>query len=410
MYAERLRCTKCGREYDLKRLFTCDCGGVLTVEYDFGSLMKDVEKRGFGKGPTLISRYHWLLPVSNPKKAQSLGEGGTPLLKCRRLSERMGLKELYIKDDSRNPSGSFKDRAISVGTSIAVEEKVNTVITASTGNAATALSAYSARAGLRCIVLIPATASAAKLAQAATYGAQIVPVKGTVGDALNLLRSAYERWGWPPMPTSAAYNPRQTEGAKTCAYEICEQLDWKAPDCVVVSVGGGDNLFALWKGFNDLRRLGFTRGLPRMIGVQASGCAPIVEAYKKNLSRINAVSDPQTVASGIRVGYPPTGYPALQAIKESKGGAVSVDDERTLKYQRILAQSEGVFGEPSGTIAVAALEQLKEDELINPDDIIVCDNTGYGLKEFEALTKLWEMPEAVEPTIEAVARRLGKAV
>ncbi|MEM2965009.1 MAG: threonine synthase [Candidatus Bathyarchaeia archaeon] len=402
-YATVLKCSRCGVTYSLNRLFTCVCDGVLTVEYDWKRLKEDFTFEGFGKGRTLIERFRWFLPVKNPELAVSLGEGNTPLLKSRRLGEKLGLRSLYFKDETRNPTGSFKDRAISVGVTIARERGVKTVVIASTGNAATSLAAYSTVAGFKCVVLVPEGASPAKLTQVAMYGAKIVAVKGTVDAALGLLKAANEKWGWTPMPTSAAYNPLQVEGAKTSSYEVYQALK-KPPDCMVVPVGGGDNLYAMEKGFKDLLQLGLIDTLPRMIGVQAAESAPLVKAFEARSDEIKAVDQPVTVASGIRVGYPPTGFPALRAIKETGGHAVAVEDEKTLEALKSLARLEGVFAEPSGAIAVAALNPLIEDRLIDRDEKVVCVLTGHGLKEVEALKGLWAMPEPIEASIEALEK------
>ena len=404
-YATVLKCSRCGITHSLDRLFTCLCGGVLTVEYDWKRLREGFSVEEFGKGRTLIERYRWLLPVKNPNLAVSLGEGETPLIKSRKLGEQLGLRSLYFKDESRNPTGSFKDRAVSVGVTVAKEKGVETVVIASTGNAATSVAAYSAVAGFRCVVLVPEGASPAKLTQAAMYGAEIIAVKGSVDAALGLLKAANERWGWTPMPTSAAYNPLQVEGAKTSSYEVYQALK-RPPDCVVVPVGGGDNLYAMAKGFKDLRQLGLIDTLPRMIGVQAAESAPLVKAFETGSEEITAVEKPMTVASGIRVGYPPTGLPALKAIKETGGCAIAVEDDKTLEALRSLARLEGVFAEPSGAITVAALKPLIENQLIDRDEEVICVITGHGLKEVEALKGLWTLPEPIEADIEALEKAL----
>jgi threonine synthase len=372
-------------------------------------LKNDFDLRELGVGETLVERYRWFLPIKSPLRAVSLFERETPLLRCRRLGEKLGLRNLYLKDETKTPTGSFKDRAISVGITIAKEDHVKTVVAASTGNAAASVAAYSAVGRLNCVVLVPERASTGKLAQSAVYGARIIRIKGSLDAALELLKGANERWGWTPMTTSAAYHPRQVEGAKTSSYEISRCFGNGVPDCVIVPVGGGDNLYAMTKGYKDLLELGLISRIPRMIGVQAEGSAPLVRAFKAGSAKITPIENPLTVASGIRTGYPGTGLPALRAIRETNGTAIAVSDEQTLDAQRNLARSEGVFAEPAASVTVAALKQLLDDGLIDKDEYVVCAITGHGLKEVDALTAEWAARDSIEPSMNAFEKEMALA-
>jgi threonine synthase len=379
------------------------------VQYDFERLKNNINLKELGVGETLIERYRWLLPIKNPKRAISLHEKETPLVRCRKLGEELGLKNLYLKDESKAPTGSFKDRSMSVGISIAKEEKANTVIVASTGNAAASVAAHSAVARLNCVVLVPEQVSMGKLAQLAVYGAKIIRVRGSIDAALRLLKGANEKWGWTPMTASAAYHPRQVEGAKTSSYEISQYFGNDVPDCVIAPVGGGDNVYAMTKGYQDLIELGLISSIPRMIAVQAEGSAPLVRAFKTGSNKITPIENPVTVASGIRQGYPGTGVLALKAILDTKGSAIAVSDEQTLEAQRKLARSEGLFAEPTASVTVAALKQLVDDKLIDKDECIVCAITGHGLKEVNSLMAEWTARDAIEPTMKALEQEMTSA-
>jgi len=408
MFVQGLHCVKCGRWYPLGTLFSCeDCGGCLSVDYDYEKLASAVNKENVGKGRHLIERYKWFLPIEEPEKAVSLDEGNTPFITCKRLESFLGLKKLYVKDETRNPTGTFKDRAITVGITYAVQRGYKKVVTASTGNAAAALSAYAARSGVDCLVLVPGEASVSKLFQILSYGATVVPVKGTVDAALTLLREAHRELGWYPIPTSTPFNPYQVEGNKTIAYEICQQNNWVSPDWVILPVGGGDCISANWKGFQEFHRFGFINSLPSMIGVQATGCNPLVRAFREKSEEIESFKSPKTIAHSILVGSPPTGLPALRAIRQSGGIALDVTEEEMLSAQRLLGSNEGIFAEPASAATIAALNKLVENGKMDKSDHVVCVITGTGLKEPEVFPLLYEKPKIIEPTLEDLKRTLG---
>lgn len=273
MHAKGLRCIACSAEYAYGKLFSCDkCHEFLEIVYDMDDIADSSGVSKFGQGNSLIDKYSLLLPIKDPSSSVSLGEGSTPLLKSDRLARKLGLRKLYFKDETRNPTGTFKDRSIAVGVSVAKENSVVDVSTASTGNAGTSLAAYSAKAGMRCRIIIPATASETKLIQALAYGATIIPIEGSVDAALRLLKEAYDAWEWYPIPTSGPINPYQAEGAKTIAYEISADLVEEPPDWVLYPICGGDNIAANWKGFEELEQLDMGGGLPKLVGIQASAC------------------------------------------------------------------------------------------------------------------------------------------
>ena len=404
MYVKALKCISCSTEYAYGKLFSCDkCHEFLDVVYDIDSVAESLSKSQFGKGKSLIEKYSQLLPVKGMKAAISLGEGDTPLLTSNRLAEALGLRRLYLKDETRNPSGTFKDRSVSVGITVARENDVTDVSTASTGNAGASLAAYSAKAGMTCRIIIPATASPTKLVQAMAYGARIIPIQGSVDAALGLLREAYDAWGWYPIPTSGPTNPYQAEGAKTIAYEISSELMDTPPDWVFYPVCGGDNIAANWKGFKELEILNMAGRPPRLVGVQASACDSLVEPLREGHERIRTIRNPQTIASSICIEYPPTGLAALRAIKESKGVAIGVTDEEMLEAQSLLAAREGIFAEPASASVVAALRRLVDQGVVARDDTLVCVITGTGLKETAVLKERYILPPPVPSTKEGIA-------
>jgi len=404
VYVKALKCISCSTEYAYGKLFSCDkCHEFLDVVYDIDSVAESLSKSQFGKGKSLIEKYSQLLPVKGMKAAISLGEGDTPLLTSNRLAEALGLRRLYLKDETRNPSGTFKDRSVSVGITVARENDVTDVSTASTGNAGASLAAYSAKAGMTCRIIIPATASPTKLVQAMAYGARIIPIQGSVDAALGLLREAYDAWGWYPIPTSGPTNPYQAEGAKTIAYEISSELMDTPPDWVFYPVCGGDNIAANWKGFKELEILNMAGRPPRLVGVQASACDSLVEPLREGHERIRAIKNPQTIASSICIEYPPTGLAALRAIRESKGVAIGVTDEEMLDAQNLLAAREGIFAEPASASVVAALRRLIHQGVVGRDDNVVCVITGTGLKETTVLKERYILPPPVPATKEGIA-------
>ena len=329
-----------------------------------------------------VWRYEKAFPIDKGTPHVALGEGGTPLVRSVSIGKSTKFKALHLKNEGQNPTGSFKDRGMTVAVTRALEAGATTLICASTGNTSASLAAYAARAGLRAVVLLPAGRVApGKLIQAAAHGAKILKVDGDFERALEIVREVAAADDEIYLMNSI--NPYRVEGQKTAAFEMYEQLGLKVPDFVVLPVGNAGNISAVWKGFEELHEWGVTKKLPVMVGVQASGAAPIVEAITKKGDTVEAWPEPSTVASAIRIGNPVSWKKAMKAIRKSGGTAISVEDKEIMKARDELASKEGIFLEPASAAPVAALPHLHD--LIRPDDIVVCIGTGSGLKDPETV-------------------------
>jgi threonine synthase len=385
------RCLLCGKEYAFGEVaYICPEHGVvgsLDVLYDYEAIRAatslETLARSEHKG---MWRYLPLLPISHPDLIPPLEVGGTPLYHAPRLGEMVGLPDLWVKDDGRNPTASLKDRASAMAVTRARELGYETVTTASTGNAAAALAGMAASVGLRAVIFVPRSAPEAKIAQLLVYGAEVYLVDGSYDDAFELCLAATEQMGWYCRNTG--YNPFMTEGKKTVSYEIAEQLGWQPPDVVVVSVGDGSIIGGVHKGFHDLLQLGWIDRLPRLIGVQAEGsdaCARAWEAetadpLSRLLNRIAAI----TRADSISADYPRDGHKALRAVRETGGTFVRVRDDAILAAIPEMAQKSGVFAEPAAAAAWAGVKEAVARGLIQPDERVVLISTGSGLKDVAA--------------------------
>jgi threonine synthase len=373
----RLRCFNCHTQYPTQTTnYRCEkCGGLLEVSFQISGRKTPWKKRSLS-----VWKYRELLPLDNDQFITTLSEGGTGLHHCPRLGREIGLKRLYVKNEGENPTGSFKDRGMTVALSKARELGKRKVVCASTGNTAASLAAYSARAGLRCIVIIPkGKVAAGKMLQVMIHGASIFQVSGDFDEAMRAVVSLTEhRKGFYLMNS---LNPFRLEGQKTLAYEVCDQLDGETPDSLVLPVGNGGNISAIWKGFSEFRTLGVTKTRPRMIGVQAENAAPIAKAVRRKEDRIQPVTDPRTIASAIRIGSPVNWTKVLPAINESHGTAETVSDKEILEAQRDLASKEGIFVEPASAASIAGLKKSRDAGRIDPSDLVVCVTTGHGLKD-----------------------------
>jgi len=411
-YVARLRCTKCGRTFAPEdRVLKCkEDDGRLDVEYDYDSMMSKVGREVFERRRGGLWKYQELLPIENEENIVTLGEVQTPLIRCKNLGKILGIGNLYVKDETKNPTASFKDRPMTVGVSKAVELGFDTVVSASSGNAAAALAAYSARAGLTCYTFVPEMASPGKIAQLKMFGAHVVRLRGLesgVDPTFAMLRLVCEHFGWYPCPSAGPFNPYQAEGPKTMSYEIVEQLGWTSPDWVFAGVGGGGLLAGNWKGYKELKRLGLTGRSPRMVAVQSTGCAPLVRAFEEKMDprKIVPWEHPDSVATGLMDPFPWDGDAALKALHESSGTAVKVSNEEILESQRTLAKSEGIFAEPSGVAALAGLTKLRDRGTVANDDCVVVEITGSGLKDLSVIGSA-EAP-LIDPDIEALQKVLG---
>jgi len=401
-------CINCGEKYDADEIvYSCKrCGDLLEVRYDYDIIEAKLEKSNWQALPLSVWRYRDFMPIHDPSKIVSLNEGGTGLHSCQRLGKLLGVGHLYAKNEGENPTGSFKDRGMTVGITKAVELNMKTVICASTGNTSASLAAYAAKAGLQCIVLIPSGKIAyGKLAQAMVYGAKVVQIRGDFDQALKMVLELSEKHREVYLLNSV--NPYRLEGQKSLAYEICDQLNREAPDRVVLPVGNAGNISALWKGFTEFHKLGLIDKLPKMTGIQAEGAAPITKAIKNGSNEIVPITKPETIATAIRIGAPVSWKKALKAIRESKGTAETVTDEEILEAQKMLARSEGLFVEPASASSIAGLKKLFESGKIDRDEVVVCVTTGHGLKDPDIAIKISEKPFEVGAEMESIEKLLG---
>jgi len=405
-----LQCVTCNKQYEPYEIeYTCPvCGpikGTLEVQYDYATVKKELTKESLSKNRDFSHwRYLPLLPVDRSELIQPLATGWTPIYPNQRLGQSLGLKSIWIKDDGRNPTGSLKDRASSVGVVKALEKEYKTVTAASTGNAASSWSAFTALTGLETIIFVPLNAPRAKLAQLLLYGSKVLQVKGTYDDAFNLCCKAAEKWGW--YNRSTAINPYLGEGKKTAALEVCEQLNWRVPDYVFVSVGDGCIFQGMWKGFKDFYRIGLINKLPKMIGVQAQGSAPLVNAWQRGVETAEPLV-PETLADSISVGVPRDQVKALKAARESGGQFIPVSDLQILSAISLLSKGAGVLAEPAGAAAMAGLQKLVQEGRLHSDDSVVVMVTGNGLKDIDGVMKaIYRQPVLVENALEDVAEKL----
>ncbi len=402
------KCIACGEKYDADEIiYSCKrCGDILDVKYDYDLIEAKIKKSNWQNLPLSVWRYRDFMPIRDPSKIVSLDEGGTGLHSCQCLGNTLGVKHLYVKNEGENPTGSFKDRGMTVGVTKALELNIKTVICASTGNTSASLAAYAAKAGLQCIILIPSGKIAyGKLAQAMIYGARVVQIRGNFDNALKMVLELSGKHREVYLLNSI--NPYRLEGQKSLAFEICDQLKRESPDRVILPVGNAGNISAIWKGFTEFHKLGLIEKLPKMTGIQAEGAAPIAQAIKDGKDEIVPLENPETVATAIRIGAPVSWKKALRAIRESDGTAETVTDEEILEAQKMLARSEGLFVEPASASSIAGLKKLLEVGKIGKDEIVVCVTTGHGLKDPDIAIKISEKPSEVNAEIESIEKLLG---
>lgn len=401
-------CINCGTKYPIDEIiyFCRKCGDILEIKLDYDLTKDMLKKSGWKKTPLSVWRYRDLMPIADPTRIVTLGEGGTGLHLCKRLGEELGLKQIYVKNEGENPTGSFKDRGMTVGVTKALELGVKSVICASTGNTSASLAAYAAKAGLMCAVLIPSGKIAyGKLAQAIIYGAKVIQLRGNFDEALSIVFKLSEKHRNIYLLNSI--NPFRIEGQKSLGFEICEQLDNRSPDRVVVPVGNAGNISAIWKGFSEFYHLGYVKSLPKMIGIQAEGAAPIAQAIKTGSAEIKPVDNPETIATAIRIGAPVSWKKAINAIRDSGGTAETVTDDEILDAQKTLSRLEGLFVEPASASSIAGLKKLVENGTIDKEERVVCVTTGHGLKDPDVAIRMSEKPIEVDAEIEAIERALG---
>lgn len=404
-----LKCRECGREHPPVKLNICEeCFGPLDVTYDLAKTA--LGRSSFEGRPRNIWRYSELLPVVDHRHVVDLQVGFTPLLRAANLGRELGLRRLYVKNDTVNPTFSFKDRPAEVAVSKAVEFGDSVVCAVSTGNLAGAVAAHAARAGLSSYILAPSDTEAAKIAQVLAYGARVFAVDGTYDDANRLAIQASDELGWNVVNVTS--RPYYVEGSKTIAFELCEQFGWTPPDNLVIPTASGALLRAIAVGFEQFLELGLIDRKPRIFGAQAEGCSPIAKAFREGRTEVKPIEQPSTLAKSIAIGDPGDGKYVLKVVRESAGGVDSATDEEILSGIFDLAKTEGVFTEPAGGVAVAVARKLAQSGKISPDESTVCCVTGNGLKTNDLVIacKGIAKPISVGPNIDALKQALPQEV
>ena len=401
------RCVKCGKTYEaVPDLTTCQCGGILDIVYDYDYIKSVFTKETLKNRQNFTMwRYRELLPVEDTTPDPPLRVGWSPLYRADRLAQELGIARLYVKDDGLNPTASLKDRASAMAVAKAREAGAKVIACSSTGNAASSLAGNAAAAGFETYIFVPSRAPKGKVAQLMTFGATVISVQGSYEDTFELSKAAIDRWGW--YNRNAAINPYLSEGKKTVALEIMEQLNWEVPDYIAISVGDGCTIAGLWKGLKDLYAIGFIDRLPRLISAQAAGCCPLNRAIAENQPW--HPMEENTLADSIAVGVPRNADKALMAIRESGGLVVNVTDEEIMAAQKLLGRRCGVFGEPAGVTGTAGLKKLCAEGKIEKDATVVSVVTGNGLKDVaNAIAFCGEpisIPGQMDALLEAFAQR-----
>ncbi|WPM32995.1 threonine synthase [Hydrogenobacter sp. T-2] len=392
-----LKCRECGREYSLEPMHVCEyCFGPLEVVYDYDEIKKKVSREKIQEGPKSLWRYIDLLPVEEPRVG--LNAGFTPLKKAENLGKLLGLENLYIKDDSVNhPTLSFKDRVVSVAISKAIEFGFDTVACASTGNLANSVASHSAQAGLNCFVFIPANLESQKIYGSLVFAPTVVAVEGTYDDVNRLCSEIANELQWAFVNINI--RPFYAEGSKTLAFEVVEQLGWRAPDAVVAPAASGSLVTKIWKGLKELLRVGLIEEMnTRVYGAQAEGCSPIAQAWREGRDFIKPVR-PNTIAKSIAIGNPADGIYALQVTKESRGDWETATDEEIIEGIKLLAETEGIFTETAGGTTIAVLKKLAQKGAFRRDEVVVAYITGNGYKTMEVLDNHLKETIHIKPSL-----------
>jgi threonine synthase len=397
-----LQCVQCDKQWDEQKTSTrcLACGEALDVVFDYPAIRRRLNEYALRYAPLSAKKYLDFYPLNNTAKIISLDEGGTPLYRAREMNKLFGTENLFLKNESLNPTGVFKDRGSLVEITKALELKATAICVASTGNMAASVSAYAAKAKLPCYVLVPENTPLGKLSQTLAYGARLLQIRGGYTEATDLAAQIAQKFGYY-LAGDYAF---RGEGQKSIAFEIIEQLGWKSPDAVVVPVGCGTNLAAIWKGFQEFYTLGLIDKLPKMIAVQPEGCSTIVNAFLEKKSQAIFIAKPDTVASAVGIGRPLDDWKCLKALRDSGGTGINLTDEETLRAEQDLARLESTFVEPSAALPVAAIPHLLKKKILKPSDIIIAVVTGAGLKDPRTILKVLPSPPAVDATLPEVER------
>ena len=389
-FARALRCRECGRDYELKPIFSCEfCFGPLEVAYDYDGIRAAMTRDSIERGPTSLWRYAELLPC-DPKFKVDLGTGYTPLIKADRLAKAVGLDTLWIKNDTVNPTWSFKDRVVSVAIAKAREFGFEAMACASTGNLANSVAAHAAGAGMDCYVFIPDDLEQGKVVGSAIYNPTLVMVRGSYDDVNRLCTELSMARPWAFVNINV--RPYYAEGSRTLGYEIAEQLGWRAPDHIVAPMASGSMYTKIWKGLQEFHKVGLIdEPKTRMSGAQAEGCSPITTAYDKHT--LNFVPQkPNTIARSLAIGNPADGYYALKQMQETNGGAEMVTDDEIVEGIKLLAETEGIFSETAGGVTIGCLKKMVASGFIRRDEETVAVISGGGLKTIEAVADKVQQP------------------
>lgn len=385
--ATELYCSRCDKRFDINTVMTlCPCGGPILVDYDYRRAAKMIDKDNSAARASSMWKYREILPVVDDVNIVTLGEGGTPLLPSAAIGAELGLPHLYFKDESVNPTGSFKARGLAMAVSRAKELNISRVIIPTAGNAGSAVAAYSARAGIECMVIMPNDVPAPFLVDCAYHGARVELVDGSIKDCGARTAELVRQEGWFSMATLK--EPYRIEGKKTMGYELYEQSGHDLPDVVIYPTGGGTGLIGMWKAFAEMEEMGWIDGRrPRMVAVQSDGCAPIPRAYEQGKDHADEWKNPQTLAAGLRVPSAVGDFLMLRAIRQSGGSAMAVSDDEIIRDTFEIASKEGIFTAPKGGAVLACLKRMIANGDVSPDDRIVLFITGSGYKYLDVLEK-----------------------
>jgi threonine synthase len=406
-----LRCIphSCEFSSDAQILVCENCGGPLEAVYDYEKLRSSHSGLPADGAHTGVWRYAPLLPINPKTKMISLGEGGTPLVHADRLAQDLGMRNLLVKDESRNPTLSFKDRKSAIAVSKAAEFGAKGVANMTAGNAGSSVAAYAARAGIPAYIFTIDGISESKLAKLVSYGAHVFKTKAPTKELMTFVAAVSKRYGMTNMTAASRYNPYVKEGSKTCVFELYEQFGGDLPGWIIVPIGGGGNIAGLFKGLRELKLLGLIEKYPRLVGVQGEGCAPVVEAFEKGLppDQVPTVPNPHTIAHSILDSWAPDGDQALLAIRETEGVAVGVSDDELLESMKAMSGREGLFVEPAAASPLAALKRLLSEGKVGADESVVLLATGFGSNQPEAAIRAWGSPPTIELDLEAFGARIA---